>query len=84
GTEIDALTNMGMAYIDLESYPEALKYFKLGLEKEELAQDLEEKANLYINIGRVNALQENYDLSLKYCQQAIDTAPLTGRANSGL
>jgi CHAT domain-containing protein/Tfp pilus assembly protein PilF len=80
-TEIDALTNMGMAYIDLESYPEALKYFKLALEKEELAQDLEEKANLYINIGRVNALQENYDLSLKYCQQAIDTAPLTGKEN---
>jgi CHAT domain-containing protein len=80
-TEIEALTNMGMAYIDLEGYPEALKYFKLALEKEELAQDLEEKANLYINIGRVNALQGKYDLSLKYCQKAIDTASLTGKEN---
>ncbi|NOR21854.1 MAG: CHAT domain-containing protein [Candidatus Aminicenantes bacterium] len=80
-TEIEALTNMGMAYIDLENYPEALKYFKLALEKAELAKDLEEKANLYINIGIVNALQENYDLSLKYCQKAIDTASLTGKDN---
>ena len=80
-TEIEALNNMGMAYIDLESYPEALKYFKFALEKAELAQDLEEKANLYINIGIVNALQENYDLSLKYCQKAIDTASLTGKEN---
>ncbi|TET69201.1 MAG: CHAT domain-containing protein [Candidatus Aminicenantes bacterium] len=80
-TEIEALTNMGMAYIDLENYPEALKYFKLALEKAELAKDLEEKANLYINIGIVNALQENYDLSLKYCQKAIDTASLTGKEN---
>lgn len=80
-TEVEALTNMGMAYIDLENYPEALKYFKLALEKAEKTQELEEKANLYINIGIVNALQENYDLSLKYCQQAIDTASLTGKEN---
>jgi len=80
-TEIKALTNMGMAYIDLESYPEALKYYKLALEKAELAQNLEEKANLYINIGTVNALQGKYDLSLKYCQKAIDTASLTGKEN---
>jgi CHAT domain-containing protein len=80
-TEIEALTNMGMAYIDLENYPEALKYFKLALEKAEITQDLEEKANLYINIGIVNSLQENYDLSLKYCKQAIDTAYLTGKEN---
>ncbi len=80
-TEIEALNNMGMAYIDLESYPEALKYFELALEKAELAQDLEEKANVFINIGTVNALQENYDLSLNYCQKAIDTASLTGKEN---
>ncbi|NIO49783.1 MAG: CHAT domain-containing protein [Candidatus Aminicenantes bacterium] len=80
-TEIEALNNMGMAYIDLENYPVALKYFKLSLEKAEIDQDLEEKANLYINIGTVNSLQENYDLSLKYCQQAIDTASLTGKEN---
>jgi len=81
GTEIEALTNIGMAYIDLENYPEALKYFKLALEKEEIAEDLEEKANLYINIGRVNSLQGNYDLSLEYFQQGIDTAYLTGKEN---
>jgi len=80
-TEIEALTNMGMAYIDLESYLKALKYFELALEKAEKAQDLEEKANLYINVGIVNSLQENYDLSLKYCQQAIDTASRTGKEN---
>lgn len=80
-TEIDALTNIGMAYKDLESYPEALNYFKLSLEKAELAQDLEEKANLYINIGTIYAIQENYDLSLKYCQKAIDTASLEGKEN---
>jgi len=80
-TEVKALTNMGMAYIDLENYPEALKYFKLALEKAEIAENLEEKANLYINIGRVNSLQGNYDLSLEYCQQAIDTAFSTGKEN---
>ncbi|UCC41516.1 MAG: CHAT domain-containing protein [Candidatus Aminicenantes bacterium] len=80
-TEIEALTNMGMAYMDLEDYPEALKYFKLALEKAEITQDLEEKANLYINIGIVNSLQKNYDSALKYCQQAIDTAYLTGKEN---
>ncbi|MBA7632840.1 Photosystem I assembly protein Ycf3 [subsurface metagenome] len=80
-TEIDALTNIGMAYKDLESYPEALNYFKLSLEKAEFAQDLEETANLFINIGTIYAIQENYDLSLKYCQQAIDTASLTGKEN---
>jgi CHAT domain-containing protein len=80
-TEIEALTNMGMAYIDLENYPEALKYSKLALEKAEMDQDLEEIANLLINIGVVNSLQGNYDLSLKYCQQAIDTAPRAGKEN---
>jgi len=80
-TEIDALTNIGMAYKDLESYPEALNYFKLSLEKAEISQDLEEIANLFINIGTIYAIQENYDLSLKYCQQAIDTASLTGKEN---
>ena len=80
-TEIEALTNMGMACIDLENYPEALKYFKLALEKAKLAQDLEEKANLYINIGRVNSLQGNYDLSLEYFQQAIDITSRTGKEN---
>ena len=80
-TEIDALNNMGMACIDLESYPEALEYFKLALEKAEKSQDLEEKANLCTNIGIVHTIQENYDLSLKYCQKAIDTASLAGKEN---
>jgi len=80
-TEIEALTNMGMAYKDLESYPEALKYFKLALEKAEKSRDLEETANLFINIGTIYTIQENYDLSLKYCQKAIDTASLTGKEN---
>jgi CHAT domain-containing protein len=80
-TEIEALTNIGMACIDLENYPEALKYFRLSLEKAELAEDPEEKANLYINIGRVNSLQGNYDLSLEYFQHAIDTTSRTGKEN---
>ncbi len=80
-TVVEALTNIGMACIDLENYPEALKYFKLALEKAEIVEDLEEKANLYINIGLVNSLQGNYDLSLKYFQEAINTASSAGKEN---
>jgi len=80
-TEIEALGNTGMAHIDLKSYPEALKYFKLALEKAEKSQGNEEKAHLLINIGIVYALQENYDLSLKHCQKAIDTASSIGKEN---
>ena len=79
--EIEASGNTGMAYIDLENYPEALKYFKLALQKTEKSQGHEEEAHLYINIGVVYAMQENYDLSLKYCQKAIDTASPIGKEN---
>jgi tetratricopeptide (TPR) repeat protein len=80
-TEIEALTNTGMAYIDLEDYPEALKYSRLALEEAEKFQIPEEKAILCINIGIIYAMQDNYDLSLEYCQKAIDTASVIGKEN---
>jgi len=79
--EIKTLNNMGMVHIDLESYPEALKYFNLGLGKAEQTQNVEEIANILINIGIVYARLENFDLSIKYCQRAIDTASLIEKEN---
>ena len=73
-TEIEILNNMGMVYKDLENYPEALRYFNLGLEKAEQTQDNEEIANILVNIGVVYSKQEDNDLSIKYFHKAIDTA----------
>ncbi|UCC41630.1 MAG: CHAT domain-containing protein [Candidatus Aminicenantes bacterium] len=73
-TEIQALTNIGMVQIDLENFPEALRYFDLGLEKADKSQDKEEIANIYVNIGIVHSKQENFDLSIANFKKAIETA----------
>ena len=73
-TEIQALTNMGMVHIDLEGYPEALRYSLLGLKKAEKIQDQEESANLLVNIGIIYSKQEHYDRAIEYFRKAIDTA----------
>jgi CHAT domain-containing protein len=79
--EIEAAGNTGFAYIDLENYPEALKYSKLALEKTEASQAHEQKAHLCINIGIIYSMQDDYNLSLEYSQKAIETASLAGKEN---
>ncbi len=73
-TEIEALNNMGFVSIDLERYPEALKYFTQALKKAEENEDDEETANILINIGIVYSKQGNYDQAIQHCQKAIEMA----------
>ncbi len=79
GTEIEALTNIGFVYVDLERFSEALRFFEQALEKAEKAQDLDVTARILNNIGIVHAQQENYDLSIEYLQRALEIATRTGK-----
>ena len=78
-TEIEALSNLGFVHIDLERFPEALKYFKQALEKAEQAQDEEVTARILNNIGIVHAEQGNYDLSIENLQGALEIASRAGK-----
>jgi CHAT domain-containing protein/Tfp pilus assembly protein PilF len=79
GTEIEALTNIGFVYVDLERFSESLKFFEQALEKAEQVQDLDVTARILNNIGIVHAQQGNYDFSIEYLQKALKIATLTGK-----
>jgi len=81
-TEIEALNNIGMAYVDLKRYPEALEYFKQAMAKAEENQDKEETANILVNIGIVYSKQEKYDLAVESLQRALDAASQIGKENT--
>ena len=70
-TEIQALTNIGMVYLDLEKFSEAMSCFFQGLEYSNRLQDKEEMANLLVNIGMVNARRGDYTSTIDYCQRAV-------------
>jgi len=74
--EMKALNNIGMVYKDLiEDLPKALEYFNQSLKKSEQIQDIYESANILNNIGETCSLQEDFALSIKYFQKAIEIAP---------
>lgn len=81
-TEIDALNNIGMAYVDLNRYPEALEHFNQALAKGEENQDIEETANILVNIGIVYSKQEKYDLAVESLQRALAAAGRIGKENT--
>ena len=81
-TEIEALNNIGMVYVNLKRYPEALEYFNLALAKTEESQDIEETANILVNIGIVYSKQEKFDLAVESLQRALDAAAQTGKENT--
>ena len=78
-TEIQALNNIGLIYVDLEQFSKALDTFQQALEKAEDIQDLEETARILNNIGIAHAKQENFDLSVENLLKALDIASRLGR-----
>lgn len=73
-TEIQALTNIGMVYIDQENYAEAIVYFETALDRAEKIGDKEEIANLRVNLGMVNNRLGNEHEAVDHIRRAVEIA----------
>ena len=60
-----------LAFTDIHGDKQAVQEI---LKKAEKAQEVEEIANILVNIGVVHSKQGKYELSIRNCQKAIDIA----------
>ena len=72
--EGESLNNLALAYAGLENWNQALKYFKLSLQKLILGKDLRQVPTLQFNIGRVLSKQENNDEAEQYLIKGLQRA----------
>lgn len=72
--EGESLNNLALAYSGLENWNQALKYFKLSLQKLILGKDLRQVPTLQFNIGRILLKQGNVDQAEQYLIKGLQRA----------
>ncbi|MFT4681688.1 MAG: tetratricopeptide (TPR) repeat protein [Granulosicoccus sp.] len=72
--EGESLNNLALAYAGLENWNQALKYFRLSLQKLILGKDLRQVPTLQFNIGRILAKQGNTSEAEQYLLRGLGRA----------
>ena len=80
--EGESLNNLARAYAGLENWDQALKYFRLGLQKLILGKDSREVPNLQFNIGQILSKQGNLNEAETYLLKGIERAIELKQANA--
>jgi tetratricopeptide (TPR) repeat protein len=72
--EGESLNNLALAYAGLENWDQALKYFRLSLQKLILGKDLRQVPTLQFNIGQILSKQENNAEAEQYLIKGLQRA----------
>jgi tetratricopeptide (TPR) repeat protein len=72
--EGESLNNLALAYTGLKNWDQALKYFRLALQKLILGKDLRQVPTLQFNIGQVLSKQGNNTEAEKYLTKGLERA----------
>ncbi len=69
--QANALVGLGNSHTFFGQHGEALSYYLQALSIVEKAKDIDGQATIYHNLGRVNYLLKNYEISIKNSQHSI-------------